>query len=52
MNKADNVRKDVSEAYARAVNAPADKGCCCGGEVATKGAVARVAGYTTEEMNS
>jgi len=52
VNKADNVRKDVSEAYARAVNAPAAKGCCCGSEVATKGAVARVAGYTTEEMNS
>jgi len=50
MTKHDEVRKDVSRAYARAVSTPASGCCCCG--VATKGAVATLAGYTDEELRS
>ena len=51
MDKSESVRQEVSRAYARAVAAPAAKSCC-GGDVATKGVVARVAGYTSEELNA
>ncbi|TET52651.1 MAG: hypothetical protein E3J64_04770 [Anaerolineales bacterium] len=52
MSEQDEVRDDVSRAYARAVTSPAPQGGCCGGSVATKGAVATLAGYTSEELIS
>ena len=52
MSKHDDVRNQVSRSYANAVSKPAPQGCCCGGDVATKGAVAKLAGYTTKELNS
>ena len=52
MSKHDNVRNQVSRSYAKAVSKPGPQACCCGGEAATKGAVAKLAGYTTEELNA
>ena len=52
MSKQDDVRREVSRAYARAVTAPAPRCSCCGGGVASKGAVASLAGYTAEELGS
>jgi arsenite methyltransferase len=42
------IRKSVSEDYARAVTKPSGGGCC--GEPAQKGVVAKLAGYTDEEL--
>ena len=47
--KIEQVRDDVSKAYAKAVTTGA---CCCGGEPAPKGAVAQLAGYSDEELRS
>ncbi|MFH1438180.1 MAG: arsenite methyltransferase [Pseudomonadota bacterium] len=52
MSKHDDVRNQVSRSYANAVSRPAQQACCCGGEAATRGAVAKLAGYTSEELNS
>jgi arsenite methyltransferase len=52
MNKqADEVRRDVSKAYAEAVKAPAKRGCC-GGTPAQKGVVVKFGGYSTEELGA
>ena len=45
----DKIRKDVSTSYARAVKA--GSGCCGGGTVA-QGALAKLADYTREELDS
>jgi arsenite methyltransferase len=47
--QADEVRRDVSKAYAEAVTAPAKSGCC-GGTPAQKGVVVKLGGYSTEEL--
>jgi arsenite methyltransferase len=50
MNKpADEVRRDVSKAYADAVRAPAQRGCC-GSAPVQKGAAVQLGGYSTEEL--
>jgi len=48
MKNKDEVRKGVSEAYARAVSQPA--GCCCGGAPEPKGVTAKLGGYSPEEL--
>lgn len=48
----DEIRAEVSRAYARAVTAPAKNTGCCGGDSAAKGAVAALADYTSEELRS
>jgi len=48
MKDHDDVRKGVTEAYAKLVASPGT-GCCCGPQP-QKSAVARMAGYTTEEL--
>jgi SAM-dependent methyltransferase len=49
MKEQEEIRKQVSRDYARAVNEPG-KGCCCGGKEAQKGVVARLAGYGNEDL--
>lgn len=50
MNKeADDVRRDVSKAYAEAVTAPAKKGCC-GSTPPQKGVVVKLGGYSSDEL--
>ena len=50
MNKqADEVRRDVSKAYAKAVTAPTKKGCC-GSTPAQKGVAIKLGGYSSEEL--
>jgi arsenite methyltransferase len=50
MNKqADEVRRDVSKAYAQAVIAPAKRGCC-GSAPAQKGVAVKLGGYSSEEL--
>jgi len=51
MTDANDVRKRVSQAYAKAVNTPAvDSGGCC--TPSQKGAAARSAGYTSRQLSS
>jgi SAM-dependent methyltransferase len=50
MKTEDQVRKQVSKAYAKAVTSTNNTGCCSCGDIATKGAVARLAGYTVKEL--
>ena len=50
MSDKDNVRKEVSEAYARAVSQPSGESCC--GGTATKGVLAMIAGYSAEELGT
>ena len=50
MSKHDEVRKTVSHAYGKAVTRPSQESCCGGGD--QKGAAAKLAGYTTEELNA
>ena len=45
----DKIRKDVSTSYARAVKAG---GGCCGGGTVAQGALAKLADYTREELDS
>ena len=50
MNKqADDVRRDVSKAYAEAVTAPAKKGCC-GSAPPQKGVAVKLGGYSRDEL--
>jgi arsenite methyltransferase len=50
MNRqADDVRRDVSKAYAEAVTAPAKKGCC-GSTPPQKGVAVKLAGYSSDEL--
>jgi SAM-dependent methyltransferase len=50
MNKqADDVRRDVSKAYAQAVTAPAKKGCC-GSLPPQKGVAVKLGGYSRDEL--
>jgi arsenite methyltransferase len=50
MNKqADEVRREVSKAYAEAVTAPTKAGCC-GSAPARKGAAVKLGGYTSEQL--
>lgn len=49
MNDHDDVRKEVSTFYAKAVSSAAGGGCCSG--PAQKGAVANLAGYSREELD-
>jgi arsenite methyltransferase len=59
-NQADDVRREVSNAYAKAVTKPSGGGCCgtapgqksscCGAAPAQKGVVAKLGGYTHEEL--
>ena len=52
MNKqADDVRRDVSKAYAEAVTAPAKKGCC-GSPPPQKGVAVKLAGYSSDELSA
>ncbi|MCL2778246.1 MAG: arsenite methyltransferase [Polyangiaceae bacterium] len=45
----DDKRKNVSEDYARAVKEPS-AGCCCSSKTTPKGVVAKLAGYSDEEV--
>jgi SAM-dependent methyltransferase len=47
--QADEVRRDVSKAYAEAVKAPA-KRACCGSTPAQKGVAVKLGGYSSEEL--
>jgi arsenite methyltransferase len=47
--QANEIRRDVSKAYAEAVTAPAKKGCC-GSQPAQKGLAVKLGGYSTEEL--
>jgi arsenite methyltransferase len=47
--RADEVRRDVSKAYAQAVTAPARTGCC-GSASTQKGAAVQFGGYTAAEL--
>ena len=50
MNKQpEEVRREVSKAYAEAVSAPVKAGCC-GSTPARKGAVVKLGGYTSEQL--
>ena len=49
MGEQDQVRQAVSDSYAKAVTS--QDGCCCGSPV-QKGVVAKLAGYTREELES
>ena len=48
---ADEVRQDVSKAYAEAVKAPAKTGCCCS-TPAQKGVAVQLGGYSSEELSA
>ena len=50
MSTSDSIRQQVSAAYAKAVSAPSGAGCCGGNETVPKGVVAKIAGYTREEL--
>jgi arsenite methyltransferase len=51
MNKpADEVRREVSKAYAEAVTAPAPQKGCCGSAPAQKGMAVKLGGYTSEQL--
>ncbi len=51
MTDQDAVRTNVSKAYAQAVTAPSNKGCCsC--EPTQKGTVVKLAGYTREDLQA
>ncbi len=45
----EEVRRDVSKAYAEAVSKPAATGSCCGAPV-QKGVVVKLGGYTSDEL--
>jgi arsenite methyltransferase len=47
--QADEVRRDVSKAYADAVTAPAKQGCC-GSTPSQKGVAVKLGGYSPEEL--
>lgn len=47
--QAEDVRREVSKAYAQAVNAPVKQGCC-GTTPVQKGAVVRLGGYTNDQL--
>lgn len=49
MTRPIDVRKTVSETYARAVEQPASSGCCCAGP-APQGVAAALAGYSREAL--
>jgi SAM-dependent methyltransferase len=51
MSRSDTIRKEVSQSYAKAVTTAADDGGCCGGSPTSKGVAAKLAGYTTDELN-
>ncbi len=51
MNEHDELRGHVSKAYAEAVTKQAGS-CCCGGEPAQSGALAKLAGYSKEELDA
>ncbi len=48
MKPAEHVRREVAEAYTKAVSKPSESGCC-GGPV-QKGIVAKLGGYSTEQL--
>lgn len=50
MSESQQVRESVSKAYAKAVSTETEASCCCG--PAQKGVVAKLAGYTTEDLAS
>lgn len=50
MNEHDKIRESVSEAYSKAVTTPSQGPCCCG--PAQKGVVAKLAGYSREELDA
>jgi arsenite methyltransferase len=52
MSNSDTIRKEVSQSYAKAVSTPATGGGCCGGTATSKGVAAKLAGYTTEEIQA
>ena len=47
--QADDVRRDVSKSYAKAVSSPVASGCCGGGSP-QKGVAAKLGGYSLEEL--
>jgi SAM-dependent methyltransferase len=49
MKQSDSVRAGVQDAYAKAVSAPTKKSCC-GNKTVPKGVVAKLAGYSAEEL--
>jgi arsenite methyltransferase len=52
MNRpADEIRRDISKAYAEAVTKPAKAGCC-GARPAQKGLAVQLAGYTSGELDA
>ncbi len=51
MNKpADEVRREVSKAYAEAVTASTPQKSCCGSTPAQKGVAVKLGGYSSEEL--
>lgn len=48
--RAEDVRKEVSKAYAEAVTKPVAKASCCGGPAPQKGAVVNFAGYSKADL--
>ena len=52
MSENDKVRDAVSRAYANAITTPAEGGCCGGAGVAAQEAVASLAGYSSEDLQS
>jgi SAM-dependent methyltransferase len=50
MSDSNEIRKGVSQSYARAVKKPASMGCCCGAVPEQKGVVVKDGGYTPEEL--
>ncbi|MCX5753467.1 MAG: arsenite methyltransferase, partial [Candidatus Krumholzibacteria bacterium] len=54
MKRADKIRQDVSKTYARAVEKPPSpgSGCSCCGAPASTGVVAKLAGYSRDEISA
>jgi SAM-dependent methyltransferase len=52
-NEANEVRREVSESYAKAVSRPSQGGgCCSGGAPVQKGAVVALGGYSKSELSA
>lgn len=52
MTEQEDIRQSVSAAYAKAVTSPPGQGGCCCNAAAPKGVVAKLAGYTREELEA
>jgi arsenite methyltransferase len=52
MTEPEDIRNSVSAAYAKAVTTPSGESSCCCNAAAPKGVVAKLAGYTREELEA